>query len=129
MSTPNRLIFRVKDIAEEYAIVSRMLCPSCEHSLARERQTMLQGNDKHIKGDLLELRCTNNACRKQVTVFFYLPEDYDPARHVEGIARFFPVEIQVHSPLVFFSKYILNAGRSSFSNMCGSAPPWNSCLT
>ena len=78
MSNPNRIIFRVKDIAEEYAIVSRMLCPACEHPLAREKQTMLQENDKHIKGDLLELRCTNNACGKQVEVFFYLPEGYDP---------------------------------------------------
>jgi len=39
---------------------------------------MLQGNEKHMKGDLLELRCTNNACGKQVEVFFYLPDDYDP---------------------------------------------------
>ena len=78
MSNPNRIIFRVKDIAEEYAIISRMLCPACEHPLAREKQTMLQGNEKHIKGDLLELRCTNNACGKQVAVFFYLPDDYDP---------------------------------------------------
>ncbi len=78
MSNPDRIIFRVKDIAEEYAIVSRMLCPSCEHPLAREKQTMLKGEDNRVRGDLLELRCTNSACGKQLAVFFYLPEDYDP---------------------------------------------------
>ncbi len=78
MSAPNRLLFKVRSIAEEYAIIGRMLCPSCEHSLAREMQYMIEGKDGHTKGDLLKLRCTNSSCGIQIDVFFYLPDDYDP---------------------------------------------------
>jgi hypothetical protein len=78
MNNPDRIIFRVKDIAEEYAIISRMLCPSCEQTLSRELQTVIDGDDGRIKGDLLKLKCTNNSCGIQLDVFFYLPEGYDP---------------------------------------------------
>jgi hypothetical protein len=78
MSSPIRLVFRVKDIPEEYAIVSRMLCPLCEYPLAREMQTMFEDKDNNIRGDLQKLRCTNKTCGTQLEVFFHLPEDYDP---------------------------------------------------
>jgi hypothetical protein len=78
MTAPNRLVFKVRSIAEEYAIIGRMLCPSCEQTLARETQTMIDGNDGRIKGDLLKLKCTNSSCCNQIEVFFYLPDDYDP---------------------------------------------------
>jgi hypothetical protein len=73
-----KLAFRVKDIAEEYAIISKMLCPSCEYPLEKEAQHMIQGDGNRIVGDLLELRCTNGSCGSRMGVFFYLPEDYDP---------------------------------------------------
>jgi len=78
MGAPIRLVFKVRSIAEEYAIICRTLCPSCENPLAREMQYMIEGNEGRTKGDLLKLRCTNNSCGIQIDVFFYLPDDYDP---------------------------------------------------
>jgi len=49
MKSPNRLIFKVEDITEEYAIVARLLCPSCEYPCVKETQHMLQGSENSIK--------------------------------------------------------------------------------
>jgi hypothetical protein len=78
MSHSNKPIFRVSGIAEEYAIIRRMLCPTCESQLKPERQTAIAKSDGGVKGDRIVLRCTNNACGNQIEVLFYLPEDYDP---------------------------------------------------
>lgn len=78
MSGSNRPTFRVRNIEEEHAILDRMICPTCASRLSLVEQSAISGSDGRIKGDLMELKCTNNACGNQIEVLFYLPEDYDP---------------------------------------------------
>ena len=78
MSQSKMPAFRVGSIGEEYAIIQRMVCPTCQNPLRPDLQTAISGNDGRIVGDRMRLKCTNTSCDYQIEVAFYLPEDYDP---------------------------------------------------
>ena len=78
MSQSKTPLFRVSSIGEEYAIIQRMVCPTCQSQLRLDLQKAISGSDGRIKGDLLTLKCANTTCDYQIEVVFYLPEDYDP---------------------------------------------------
>ena len=80
MATQKMPIFWVNDIPEEYAIMSRMLCPECESALNLKIQYAIGRKEGGIRGDRMLLGCTNNKCNKEIEVFFLLPEDYYPPK-------------------------------------------------
>jgi hypothetical protein len=77
-------IFRVNNVDEEYAILSRVLCPICESSMALEVQEAIPG-DNRIKGDKFKIICTNKFCGNRLELIFYLPANYDAIAELKRV--------------------------------------------